>query len=56
MPWYRVELTMTVLLEAASHEDAEDAATAEAAAKLDSQGIGCLTVQPAEETVSPYGE
>ncbi len=50
MPCYNVELTMTVTVEADDHEDAEDRAFAQAAAKLESQGVGCLTVQPAEET------
>lgn len=47
---YNVELTMIVTVRAVGHEDAEERAVSEAAAKLDSQGIGCLIVQPAEET------
>lgn len=55
MSWYRVELSMEVIVAAESHEDAEDSATLVAAEKLASQGVGCLVIQETEEVADASG-
>jgi hypothetical protein len=52
MPKYFVDLVMTVLVEADSHEEAEGMARELAEEKLGSEGMHALVVQPAEETLN----